>query len=149
MGQFRLSPLRGDRLLQAYPLVCAAGADISSDEWRAFVNSMLGTKARAAERRDIVGICASNGYLRGLFTYRVRPDLHHGRILDVEYFVVESVYSPRDIVVALMAGVEDEARKHGCKAIHAEMPRATSWLRGMLMDRDYRNVPRLWCKRSD
>ena len=149
MGQFRLSPLRGDRILQAYPLVCAAGVDISIEEWRAFVKSMLSPKARTADCCDIVGICSSNGYLRGLFTYRVRPDLHHGRILDVEYFVVESVYSPRDIVVALMAGVEDEARKHGCKAIHAEMPRATSWLRGMLMDRDYRNVPRLWCKRSD
>ena len=67
----------------------------------------------------------------------------------MEYFVVESVYSPRDIVVALMVGVEDEARKHGCKAIHAEMPRATSWLRGMLKDRDYRYESRLWCKRSD
>lgn len=148
MGQFRLSPLRGDRILQAYPLVCATGVEISIEDWRAFVKSMLGAKARKADCCDIIGMCSSNGYLRGLFTYRVRPDLHHGRILDVEYFVVESVFSPRDIVAALMTGVEDEARKHNCNAIHAQLPDGPDWLYEMLVDRDYCKEIRLWCKRS-
>lgn len=149
MGHYRLSPLRGDRILQAYPLVCAAGVDISIEDWRAFVKAMLGARNRETDCCDIIGMCSLNGYLRGLFTYRVKPDLHHGRILEVEYFVVESVYSPRDIAAALMAGVEDEARGHGCNAIHALMPRGTDWLSEMLKDRDYRNDTGLWCKRSD
>lgn len=148
MDCFRLSPLRGDRILQAYPLVCAAGGDISVEEWRAYVRTMLGARAREADCCDIIGICASNGYLRGLFTYRVSPDLHHGRILEVEYFVVESVFSPGDIFAALMAGVEDEARKHGCNAIHAKTQPGAERLSEMLKDRDYISETEIWCKRS-
>ena len=149
MGQSRLSPLRGDRILQAYPLICATGVDISLDDWRAFVKSMLGAKGRQEYGCDIIGMCSSNGYLRGLFTYRARPDLHHGRTLDVEYFVVESIFSPREIAATLMAGVEDEAVKHNCNAIHAQLPSGPDWLYEMLVDRDYCNETRLWCKRSD
>ena len=116
MGLFRLSPLRGDRILQAFPLVCAAGADISIEDWRAYVKSMLSARVREPDCADIIGICSPNKYLRGLFTYMVKPDLHHGRVMEVEYFVVASVYSPLEIAEALIAGVEDEARRHGCKA---------------------------------
>lgn len=149
MGQMRLSPLRGDRILQAYPLVCAAGGVISIEDWRAYVKSMLGAKARGADCCDIIGICSSNGYLRGLFTYRVAPDLYHGQILEVKYFVVESVYSPREIVTALMAGVEEEALKHGCRAIHVQMHKGTDWLSEMLKEQDYSNDTDLWCKPTD
>ena len=149
MGHFRLSPLRGDRILQAYPLVCAAGVDISIEDWRAFVKAMLGARNRETDCCDIIGMCSSNGYLRGLFTYRVKPDLHHGRTLDVEYFVLESVYSPREIIAALMAGVEDEARKHGCNAIHAKTPSGKNWLSEMLEARDYISNSRVWCKRTE
>ena len=149
MGQFRLSPLRGDGILQAYPLVCAAAGNISIDDWRVFVDSMLSGKSRNSCRCDIVGACSSNGYLRGLFTYRVTPDLHYGRTLDVEYFVVESIYSPRVIFAALMRGADDEARRHGCRAIHAQMPPGSGWLSKMFMDHDYTSDANLWCKRSD
>lgn len=149
MGHFRLSPLRGDRILQAYPLVRAAGGELSVEEWRAYVKAMIGSRTRDGKSCDIVGICSSNGYLRGMFTYQAKPDLHHGRTLDVEYFVLESVYSPRDIGAALMAGVEDEARKHGCNAIHAKTPSGRNWLSEMLEARDYINNTRLWCKRAD
>ena len=149
MGQFRLLPLRGDGILQAYPLVCAAAGNISIDDWRVFVDSMLSGKSGESGWCDIVGVCSLNGYLRGLFTYRVKPDLHHGRTLDVEYFVVESVYSPRVIIAALMRGAEDVARGHGCRAIHAQMPPGSSWLSEMFMDHDYTRDTSLWCKRSD
>ena len=62
------------------------------------------------------------------------PDLHHGRSLDVECCVVESVFSPREIVAALMAGVE--ARKHNCNEIHAQLPSGLDWLYEMPVDRD-------------
>ena len=147
MGLFRLSPLRGDRILQAFPLVCAAGADISIEDWRAYVKSMLSARVREPDCADIIGICSPNKYLRGLFTYMVQPDLHHGRVMEVEYFVVASVYSPLEIAEALIAGVEDEARRHGCKAIHAQTSAGVDWLSDMLEKHDYRNEASLWCKR--
>ena len=149
MGQFQLSPLRGDRILQAYPLVRASGGALSIEEWRAYVKAMLGTRARDGHCCDIVGIRSTNGYLRGMCTYHAKPDLHHGRTLDVEYFVLESVYSPREIISVLKAGVENEARKLGCNAIHAKTPVAKNWLSEMLEARDYSNNTRMWCKRAD
>jgi GNAT superfamily N-acetyltransferase len=156
MGHFRLSPLRGDRILQAYPLVCAAAGELSVEAWRAYVKDMLGARARATKCCDIVGLCSPNGYLRGLFTYQVTADLHHGRTLDVEYFALESVYSPRDIIAALMAGAEDEALEHGCSAIHAttpsgktKTPSGQNLMSEMLEARAYIDNSRIWCKRAD
>lgn len=145
--QFKLAPLRGDRILQAYPLIREAAGEVSVEEWRAYVKTILGAKNRDVEARDIVGICSSNDYLRGLFTYRVVPDVRHGRTLDVEYFVVESVFSPREIAASLMTGVEDVARKEICNAVHAHLPSGPNWLVKMLHDRGYSAGTWQLCKR--
>ena len=147
--QFKLAPLRGDRILQAYPLVREVAGEFSVAEWRAFVKTMLKARAGGADRRDIVGIRSSNDYLRGLFTYRVVPDLRHGRTLDVEFFMVESVFSPREIAASLMAGVEDVARAEDCNAIHVNLPPHASWLVNMLHERGYSAGTWQLCKRFD
>lgn len=98
---------------------------------------MLAAMRKSGGAHDVVGICSSNNYLRGLFTYRVVPDIRHQRILDVEYFVVESVFSPREIATALMDGVDDVARAEGCNAIHVSLRSAANWLVKMLHDRGY------------
>ena len=147
--RFNLAPLRGDRILQAYPLIRELASEISLEDWRAYVKAMLAAKAKGGEARDVIGICSPNGYLRGLFTYRVAPDLRHGQTLEVEYFVVESVFSPREIAATLIAGVEQVARREDCKAIHADLPSAANWLVKMLHDRGY--VAGTWqlCKPID
>ena len=147
--QFTLAPLRGDRILQAYPLIRESAGEISLEDWRAYVKSMLAAKAKGGEARDIVGICSSNGYLRALFTYRVVPDLRHGQTLDVEYFVVESVFSPREIAATLMAGVEQVADNENCNAVHAHLPSAANWLVKMLHDRGYSAGTWQLCKPFD
>ena len=147
--RFTLAPLRGDRILQAFPLIRELASEISLEDWRAYVKSILAAKAKGSEARDIIGICSSNGYLRGLFTYRVVPDLRHGQTLDVEYFVVESVFSPREIAAALMAGVEEVASTETCNAIHAHLPSVANWLVKMLHDRGYSAGTWQLCKPID
>lgn len=143
---FSVSPLRGDRILQAYPLIRAAAGKTSVEEWRAYIKAMLAAKSKGGVAQDVVGICSSNNYLRGLFTYRVVPDIHHQRTLNVEYFVVESVFSPRGIATALMDNVEAAARAERCSAIHANLPSTGNWLVKMLHDRGYGSGTWQLCK---
>lgn len=144
--RFTLAPIRGDRILQAYPLIRESASEISLEDWRAYVKSVLTTRAKGGEACDVIGICSPNGYLRGLFTYRVAPDLRHGQTLDVEYFVVESVFSPREIAATLIAGVEQVAAKENCNAVHANLPLAANWLVKMLHDRGYSAGARQLCR---
>ena len=147
--RFTLAPIRGDRILQAYPLIRELATEISLVDWRAYVKSNLAAKVKGGEACDIIGICSSNGYLRGQFTYRVVPDLRYGQTLDVEYFIVESVFSPREIAAALMAGVEEIASTENCNAIHAHLPSAANWLVKMLHDRGYSAGAWQLCKPVD
>jgi len=143
---FSVSPLCGDPILQAYALIREAAGAISIEEWRAYIKLMLAAKSTGGDAHDVVGICSSNNYLRGLFTYHVVPDVRHQRTLVVEYFVVESVFSPREIATALMDGVDAVARAEGCNAIHANLPSAANWLVKMLHERGYGSGTWQLCK---
>ncbi len=145
-GCFKLAPLRGDRMLQAYPLVREVFAGVTVEAWRAYAEDLLHGKLAAGEARDIIGVCSANGYLRGLFTYHVVPDVHHGRTLMVEYFTVDGVFASRALGIVLIEGVETVAREHRCNAIHAHLPPRPNWLTALLCDRGYQHDAWRMCK---
>ncbi len=133
---------------------------ISPDDW-VVISGSLPAGAPKSTEWELVRLAQSLGATvvldtskedlkRGLDAkpYMVKPDLHHGRCLDVEYFVVEGVYSPREIAEALMVGVEEEARRHDCRAIHAKIQPGPNWMSDMLKDRHYESETSVWCKPS-
>jgi hypothetical protein len=74
----RLAP---ERLAQAYPLLVAADAGLTLDQWLRFAQSLDGPDS------GILAVQTASGYLLGLMTYAGRPDLHYGRRLDVDNFI--------------------------------------------------------------
>ena len=60
---------------------------------------------------------SANDYLRGVFAYRVAPDIQHGRALFVECLAVSGLFSPLDVAVALLDGIEPAARENRCRAL--------------------------------
>ena len=145
IDHFTLAPLDEEGVLQAYPLVREVHGNLTVDAWCKYAGMLL-SPAPDGDERGIIGICAGQRYLRGLFTYRISPDVQHGRSLTVEYFLVESVISPRTVALALLAGVESLARKMDCDAIHTDLNAAPEWLTDVLRERGYGRDARHLCK---
>ncbi|MFQ5959303.1 MAG: GNAT family N-acetyltransferase [Alphaproteobacteria bacterium] len=134
-NDFVLAPLCESRILQAYPLVREVAPDVSLEAWRAYAQTVL--RPRRRDGRGIVAVYSENEYLRGLFVYRIVPDMQGGRALVLECFVVSSLFVPHAVASALLAGAEDVAREHGCGTIRAELRRRPDWLDALLHEHGY------------
>ncbi len=134
-NDFVLAPLSVSRILQAYPLVREVAPDVSVEAWRAYAETVL--RPRRRDGRGIVAAYSENEYLRGLFVYRIIPDMQGGRVLMLECFVVGSLFVPHAVASALLSGAENVACEHGCSAIRAELRRRSHWLDALLREHGY------------
>lgn len=141
-----LAQLGAARVLQAYPLVREAMPGISLEAWCAFANSILRERRRIGNASGIVVACSENDYLRGLFAYRVAPDVRYVRALFVECFAVSGLFSPLDVALALLDGIEEVARENRCQAVYTEPPSLLDWLDTLLHERGFVSRPSLLCK---
>ena len=69
-----------------------------------------------------MAVTDGRNYIAGLCSYRVVPDLVHGRLLDASHFLAFDLLDRRPVAEALAEGIEAIARRHGCGAVHTQLP---------------------------
>lgn len=107
--------MRQDLIDMALPLVHGLRGDLTLEEWRAFCRPIL------SGARDDVGmecVLDEKGYLMGLAGYDARPDLRHGRVLQVDPFIAADLYGRSLAAQMLLARLDRLAVRHGCAAVH-------------------------------
>jgi len=134
-GSFELVPLRASLLLQAYPLVREAAPEVTLDQWRRYARALI--RPPRGRQSGIVALRCENDYLRGLFSYRVVPDLVSGRTLVVDCLAVSTLFSPGEIADALLAEAERIARRHRCATLRAAFPTRAEEIEEVLARRGF------------
>jgi hypothetical protein len=123
--EYRVSPLTGDRVEQAYPLARDAIGHPTLERWADYATTVLDDDKGAVGAGFMVA--ERNGYIRGMFSYRILPSLTHGRILMLQDFAVLEMAGSGSVVEALLAAGRDLAQAHGCRAIHTQLPEHAKW----------------------
>jgi hypothetical protein len=115
---FIAQALRPEQAAQAYPLLQSAFPALTLSRWTEFVRSQTRTNPKPAERaKGIMAIQSDRGYIHGLFSYSVAPDLQHGRVLLVDNFVAVDLVESDAAVQALRQAMEEVAARLDCQAI--------------------------------
>lgn len=120
-----------DRIAQAYPLVRMVAPDMTLQDWRrralAYVRTTdarppgrKGTNGKATEPAPcgMRAIRNRDGYIHGLFSYRVEADSGAPRRLLVEHFIAFDLVARAELVAIMLAAIDALAHAHGCVAIH-------------------------------
>jgi hypothetical protein len=113
---------------QAFPLLRTRYPGLSLAQWRGFARSLMGSRRqqRATPPLDptsgIVTARTPQGYLTGLFSYRVAVDLCHDRILEVATLVAAGLFDPVATVDLVLVEIERLATVLGCAAVRIERP---------------------------
>ena len=132
MIQLTTRPLSAARVIQAFPLIQTALPEVTLAAWRDFAATLMsGRNAQGSAQGNAQGDVQEGGilavtnerdYIAGLCSYRVVPDLVHGRLLDASSFLAFGLLDRRPVAEALAAAVEALARERGCTAVHAHLP---------------------------
>ncbi len=145
-GSYSVAPLPLDRVAQAYPLVQSSLIGTSLKEWLVFATGLIldGTEEAPS---GILAAEQKKGFIAGLCTFRGRSCLAHGRVLDVDHFIVLGIFDEARIAEALAQGIEDTARSLGCAAVHTLLPpRDNGYPLAALQRLGHIAESRLYCK---
>jgi hypothetical protein len=113
--ELRVEPMTPDLVRQSLPLAQAVRSGLSVEEWTAFCTRTLD---RADGETGMDCVKDEQGYLLGLMVYAVRPDLTHGRVLNVDPFIAMDLYG-RDLAAkSLLVRIEELVRLLACDAVH-------------------------------
>ena len=113
---YQLSRLSEGTAAAAYPLVREVAGAGSLDEWLRFV-------AARQNLNDESGIMVlrRDGYVRGVFAWRLTRDLANRPVLSVELFAVLDTLLRQSASTALLDGLEALARRLGAATIAADL----------------------------
>jgi hypothetical protein len=150
--RFKIRPLSAESVTQAYALIQTALPEVTLAAWRDFAAALMsGTDAREG---GILAVADRRNYIAGLCSYRVVPDLVHGRLLDAGHFLAFDLLDRRPVAEALAEALEVLARERGCAAVHTHLPYRTAaptepgdGLSGLLAARGHRVESLGLCKR--
>ncbi len=164
MTQLKVRPLSAACINQAFPLIQTALPGVTLAAWRDFAAALIsGTDAQGdapgdargdAREGGILAVADERNYIAGLCSYRVVPDLFHGRLLDAGHFLAFDLLDRRPVAEALAEALEVLARERGCAAVHTHLPYRTAaptepgdGLSGLLAARGHRVESLGLCKR--
>lgn len=111
---FMPTPLGVEQIDQAFPLVQVIRPGISLEEWQTYASGMMSS----TDRRTGIMTVQTQGYIYGLFGYRIEPDLQQGCRLRVEDPVTLDLFHPAGTAAALVAAVDSLTEAFGCTAVH-------------------------------
>ena len=157
MTQLKIRPLSAERVTQAFPLIQTALPEVTLAAWRDFAAMLLAGGDAGGDTRGeaweggILAATDGRNYIAGLCTYRVVPDLVHGRLLDAGPFLAFDMIG-HPVAAALAAALEALARERGCHAVHTRLPHRNAGpdpdgLSGLLAARGHRIESLGLCKR--
>ncbi len=156
MTQLKVRPLNAAYITQAFPLVQTALPGVTLAAWSAFAAAQISGRNAPENTQEggILAVTDGHDYIAGLCSYRLVPDLVHGRLLDAGHFLAFDLLDRRPAAEALAAALEALAREHGCSAVHTHLPQRNdappdpdSSLSAMLAARGYRVESLDLCKR--
>jgi hypothetical protein len=143
----RLGPKQVD---QAYPILQSVMPELELADWRAYAGAIID---RPEDEGGIVAIYGQ-GYIHGLFSYGVRPQLACHKVLIVETIIVLDLVNTAGVATALLKAVDDLAGRLGAEAIHALVPSGRAqtsdyadWLAGQFCAAGYRCEAAALCKK--
>lgn len=111
---------------QCWPLVQSLVDRTDQDGWRRYARQMIrgGRSDRRARSRGILMAQDKQGYICGLASFSILPDLHHGRVLLVDLFLVMNMFGADQVATRLIAALVDLAGDNRCQAVLASLPDA-------------------------
>ncbi len=129
-GPYIVRPLAPERIAQAFPLVMILDPGLTLDRWSRFATAFV-RSLEAPEPREIITAQNQQGYIHGLASCRVRRDLRHDRVLEVENFVSLDLTGQKCAARALLKGMETLAQDWNCSHICLSLlnPRMRDYLR--------------------
>ena len=115
-GPYDARSLTPEQIPQAFPLISVTAPGLSLERWEDYASSFFGPSGPAMTG-EIVTVQNAEGYIYGLAICNPRPDLCHGRILEVENFVSLDLTGGRRAASVLLKAAEDRARAWDCACI--------------------------------
>ena len=112
-------PLNVRQIAQAYPLIRALDSTCSLDSWRSYAASLT-RRSRGVEASGVMTAQDPDGYIYGLFTYRVVHGLRPARILLVDQFIAFEAVPGQATARALIVAMEQLALEWQCGAIKVD-----------------------------
>src|SRR3546814_1904397 len=87
-------------------------------------------------------VCSSDLCIVGIAAFRLADDLVHGPVLVADPFCALDIFDQANVARTLENGLAEEARRHGCTAVHTNIPAAGSkgaevWLVSVLHERGH------------
>jgi hypothetical protein len=116
MRQLTIHHLTRAELAKAYTLVQAAVPGVTFHSWRAHAGAL--TSDCADRRQGLLGAEDPRGLLAGIASYQVQSSLLNGLVLLVTDFIALDLVRREEVAQALTRGLEHEAQRHACSAIH-------------------------------
>jgi hypothetical protein len=118
MSGFSTQPLPPEQAALVYPLVREAMPGVDLRTWLRFARR-VGDPKRAAREGIVIVTRDARALPCGLFVYRRDDQLGQGPVLVAEHLVAVDLLDPAPATRALVAALEDLARRLGCTAIRA------------------------------
>ncbi len=124
-GRYIVKHLSVDRVDQAYPLLQSATGDLSLEKWRSYAATRSVPGGVIPDGGGgVVCVEKSQGYIHGLFDYRIDVDLHCGRTLVCANIVALDLFDIKPVLAILFEEMGSLAKHHRCQAVHISVPRA-------------------------
>lgn len=114
---YRVEPLQGQKLVQAYSIVQTIRPSIDYTEWQQHVGELCGGDTSTTPGCGIMGLLGPQDYIYGFYTYRAHRALGFGRTLDVNDFCIAVLAGERAAKMQMLASAEELARLHRCRAL--------------------------------
>ncbi len=111
----QLSPKRAR---QAFPLISGLYPEVSLKRWLDYVQASTTNGIDTG----IQCIESEEGYIHGLFAYRLTRDLVHGKTLVCENVVAQDLVACKTVFACLLETMDSLALDKGCEALHIFAP---------------------------
>ena len=145
-ANYKTGALSPDRIAQAFPVAREVAGDLTLEAWSEFARTMVAGGREFALPSGII-VAELEGYIRGLFTYHVVPDLSYGRTLVARDLAVLQLIARESLADALLKEIHQLARRHRCDAIHAYVRPESAWMVGYFEDRGHQVEKLVLCRR--
>src|SRR3990172_1121619 len=108
--RYVVRPLAPERVDQAFPVVRVVNRRLGLDDWRAYAQA-LAAAGRLDAPRGVVTAETEDGYIHGLFSYVVVPNLWSERTMFADLFVAVGLRGGADAAHVLLDAMEEIARR--------------------------------------
>jgi hypothetical protein len=121
MGRnFTVRSLAANELSQAFPLVQAVAPEVTLDGWLQYADAVF-AKGQS-ELGGIMSAYGQDGYIYGLFSFKIEHDLRYGRVLAVSNLVVLDLVDRHGARQALIGAIDRLAQQHVCDHSYVTVP---------------------------